>query len=107
MCEKVNIYINYVGNIEFFRDKLNMSDKLMCKEAGVSLSSYNDMKRRNSFSTKTLEKLAKALGVTVSDLVKDRSIDEKAAALNDMAEIKKKLDEFSQDLEEFEQTHLK
>ncbi len=96
----MNIFINYVGNIEFYKDKKGFTDKEMCDKAGISLSSYNDMKKRNSFSTKNLEKIAIALGVQVSDLVKDRNVNEKEKALRDFEEIKKKLDEF-------EEKHLK
>ncbi len=96
----MNISINYVGNIDFYRDKKKLTNKRMCEIAKISLSSYNDMIKRKSFSTKNLEKLASALNVSVSDLVKDRSVDKNDEAQKDFEDIKKRIDDF-------EEKHLK
>jgi len=92
--------MNYSSNIEYFRKLRGFTKDELYKRSGVSKSAYIYAFNNNSFTTKSLEKLAKALDVSVIDLVKDKGADENKAALDDMSEIKKKLDDF-------EEKHLK
>ncbi len=96
----MSIIVNYRSNIEYYMQLRGFKKVDLFTKAEMSRSSFDDMMKRNSFSTNNLEKLAKALDVTVADLVKDRSVDKKQEALKDISEIKKRLDEF-------EEKHLK
>jgi len=86
--------INYVGNIDYYREKLKLTKTKMCEIAGISLSSYNDMYKRNHFYTETLEKLAFALKVKVSNLVREDSSDDQKEKLKDFDDIIDKMKDF-------------
>jgi hypothetical protein len=93
--------INYVENIGYFRKKAKLSILKMCELSSVPISSYNDMAKRNSFSTQVLEKFAYTLNVQVSDLVKSDQVPEPN---NDL---RKDFDKIKEALGEFEDKHIK
>jgi len=95
--------MEYHLNIERIAKRKGLSIEKLLKIASINNSSYYHMKRNNKFSTETLEKLAKALNVSVADLVRDKNekeIENADEALKDFDEIRKKLDDF-------EDKHLK
>jgi len=97
----MNNKINYVDNIGFFRKKSKLTNKQLCELSDISLSTFNDMIRRNNFTTIVLEKLAIVLKVQVSDLVKSDQLPDKD---NDLQTDFEKIKEV---LSEFEDKHIK
>jgi len=96
----MSININYRSNIEYYMELRGFKKVDLFTAAEMSRSSFDDMMKRNSFSTKNLEKLASALNVSVADLVKDRNEDNNKEAKKDFEDIKKRIDDF-------EENHLK
>ena len=62
-------------NIKYFRTKLGMTQEELAKQAGINRSYLASLERgRRNTTVKTVEMLAKALGVSTMDLVKSQDV---------------------------------
>jgi transcriptional regulator with XRE-family HTH domain len=55
--------------LEITRKNKGLTKYRMCKELDMSISSYYDIVRRKTTTIKTLDKIAKILGVSTKDLL--------------------------------------
>jgi transcriptional regulator with XRE-family HTH domain len=62
-------------NIKYYRSKLGMTQEELAKQAGINRSYLASLERgRRNTTVKTVEMLAKALGVSTMDLVRSKDI---------------------------------